>query len=308
MAWGAVITAGGAILGGVISSKGTKSAANTAAAGSDAAAAEQAREFNLIRSDTAPYRAIGEQALNSLGSIYGYAPSSRYYPAGSDTSASAGSSPMSFNDFVASQGGLESFSTNPLARVILANNAYQTYQANPSGSANGFAYMPDGSVQPRLAVSPSTGAPLGSPDYSNFFASPDYQFRKQQGMQGIENTFSATGGAKSGNALRALADYNSSLAAGEFGNYFNRQAALAGIGQTATNSTTAAGLTTAANVGNSLQNSANARASGIAGQYDAYGNALNGLGSAIGYWYGNRKQPVNNYYGGGFGPTSVYGG
>jgi hypothetical protein len=36
--------------------------------------AEQARQYNTTRADTAPYRVIGNQAINALGSIYGYKP------------------------------------------------------------------------------------------------------------------------------------------------------------------------------------------------------------------------------------------
>lgn len=133
--------------------------------------------------------------------------------------------------------------------------------------------------------------PLAAPDYSAFFKSPDYQFRKDQGMQGIENSFSASGGAKSGNALKALADFNSNLASGEFGNYFNRQLALAGQGQAATNTSTSAGVATGQIVGNALQNSADARASGVAGQYNALGAAASGLSQGLGYYMQQRQNP-----------------
>lgn len=133
--------------------------------------------------------------------------------------------------------------------------------------------------------------PLAAPDYSAFFKSPDYQFRKDQGMQGIQNSFAASGGAKSGNALKALADFNSNLAAGEFGNYFNRQAAIAGIGQTATGQSGNAGVATGQIVGNALQNSADARASGVAGQYNALGQGLSGLSQGLGYYMQQRQNP-----------------
>jgi hypothetical protein len=133
--------------------------------------------------------------------------------------------------------------------------------------------------------------PLAASDYSAFFKSPDYQFRKDQGMQGIQNSFAASGGAKSGNALKALADFNSNLAAGEFGNYFNRQAAIAGIGQTATGQSGNAGIATGQIVGNALQNSADARASGVAGQYNALGQGLSGLSQGLGYYMQQRQNP-----------------
>lgn len=144
---------------------------------------------------------------------------------------------------------------------------------------------------------------LSAPDYSAFFKSPDYQFRKDQGMEGIGNAFSASGGAKSGNALKALAEFNSNLAGGEFGNYFNRQAAIAGIGQTSSNTSASAGISTGAQVGNALQSAGDARASGVSGQYNALGAGISDLALGAGYWNANRKNPLgaqaNNW---GYGP------
>lgn len=74
MSWVAVIAGGAAIAGGVISSQGANKAANTAAASSGAAIDEQRREFETLLSLTSPQRAIGNQALATLGSIYGYSP------------------------------------------------------------------------------------------------------------------------------------------------------------------------------------------------------------------------------------------
>lgn len=402
MTWVAVAVAGGSLVAGGLNYLGTKKSSQAAQAGSDAAIAEQQRQYDLTRSDLAPYRAIGTQALNALGSIYGYQPAQNYFassaPTGTPYQASYGlptiTSTTAGRDFThaLNPGGnllIDSLGINrnstagkildPLGGLFgglfggghssKERNAKAFLQAFPvQDLGNGMLALPDGTVFPQsqfndlagtwygatfapdgnqsgwqqkyndvlssiqalpqnanrqqtgltsdgvpqmAQVGPGgasqTSQPLTSPNYSNFFASPDYQFRRSEGIRGIENTFSASGGAKSGNALRALADYNSNLAAGEFGNYFNRQAALAGIGQTATNATTQAGLTTAANVGNALQSAANSRASGIQGQYNALGNTLGDLGYLAGNYFANRR-PVGNYYGGGFGPTGVYGG
>jgi hypothetical protein len=131
-----------------------------------------------------------------------------------------------------------------------------------------------------------------SPNYGAFFKSPDYNFRRVEGQRDLGNSFAARGGAFSGNALKALSEFNSNLAAGEFGNYFNRQAALAGIGQTATGQSANAGIATGQLVGNSLQNAGDARASGIAQGANAWGGALSGIGQGLGYYLANR-QPSN---------------
>ena len=69
----------------------------------------------------------------------------------------------------------------------------------------------------------------------------------------------------SGNALRRLVEFNSGLAAGEFGNFFDRQLAVAGLGQNAINTGVNAGTQTAANISNLEVGKGNARASGVLG-------------------------------------------
>jgi len=129
---------------------------------------------------------------------------------------------------------------------------------------------------------------LNQGDFSGFFTSPGFEFVRDEGLRGIENRFSASGGSLSGNALRRLTEFNSGLASQEFGNFFNRQLSQAGLGQAATTAGVAAGSQSAANISNTLFSSGiqqgNARASGVAGINSAIqggiGNALfaQGLG------------------------------
>lgn len=57
---------------------------------------------------------------------------------------------------------------------------------------------------------------------SRFYASPDYEFRRSEGLRDSKNYLNNTYGLGSGNALKALTEFNSNLAAGEFGDYVNR--------------------------------------------------------------------------------------
>jgi hypothetical protein len=368
MSWAAVIAGGAAIIGGVVSSQGSKKAAKQSAAGSDAAINEAARQFDTIQRNTATGRAIGDQALNALGSIYGYKSAGQYYGAASPlASATQFTAPSIENDgffnkgagsilnpwTVTSKLGTAGKILDPAGGLLgnLFGKKHGDEKRNLKAFAaesgvmqleNGMLMLPDGSTfspdqlqhvagtwygavhapdgnqedwQNRYntllgglqktplpsaggefassgaSSSPveGSGSPQTAPDYSAFFKSPDYTFRRDEGTRGIERTAAARGGAFSGNALKALNEFNSNLAAGEFGNYFNRQAALAGIGQAATAQTNQAGLYTGSMVGNALQNQGDARASGIVGQYNAYGNALSGVGQAAGYYFGNRN-------------------
>lgn len=56
----------------------------------------------------------------------------------------------------------------------------------------------------------------------NFEESPSYQFRKQQGMDGIQSQAAAGGNLLSGSTLKALNNYNSNLASQEYDNAFNQ--------------------------------------------------------------------------------------
>ena len=110
---------------------------------------------------------------------------------------------------------------------------------------------------------------LQSGDFSDFFTSPGFEFVREEGTRGIENRFSASSGALSGNALRRLTEFNSGLASQEFGNFFNRDATLAGFGQNATNVGVASGTNISGNVSNALIAGGNARASGVSGVNNA---------------------------------------
>lgn len=131
---------------------------------------------------------------------------------------------------------------------------------------------------------------------SDFQADPGYQFRVQQGEQGIGRAASARGGQYSGATLKALARFNQDIGSQEYGNaysrfntdrttQFNRNATLAGIGQTANTAVgnagnaaygtiAQAGQNTANQVGANLQNAGEARASGYVGQANAIGSGI----------------------------------
>lgn len=132
---------------------------------------------------------------------------------------------------------------------------------------------------------------------TNFLASPDYAFRRSEGQRDLGNSFAARGGAFSGNALKALTQYNQNLAQGEFGDWWNRQAGLAGVGQAATNSGNALGANYASNVGANTMYGANARASGVLNSAGIIGGGLNNF--ATNYLYRQRYGglPYNPYQG-----------
>ncbi len=119
---------------------------------------------------------------------------------------------------------------------------------------------------------------------------PGYQFRLQQGTQGVLNSAAGRTGALSGPALKALLDYNQGAASQEYGSAFDRfqtqqgnifqrllslssqgQAAAAGVGQQ--------GVATGGIIGGNITGAANA---GAAGQIGAANAFAGGLGNAAG--------------------------
>jgi len=129
---------------------------------------------------------------------------------------------------------------------------------------------------------------------ASFQTDPSYQFRRDEGIRGIENSMAGRSGFGGGNMLKALSRYNSGLASTEYGaandrynqNFttgynqfnndqnttYNRLASLAGIGQTTAANLGAAGQNYANQAGQGLMNAADARAQG----YTANANALSG--------------------------------
>jgi hypothetical protein len=131
--------------------------------------------------------------------------------------------------------------------------------------------------------------PFSMADYQ---ADPGYQFRVGEGQKGINAAATAAGSRYSGATLKALARFNSDQASQEYGKAydrynndvstrFNRLASIAGVGQTATNLTSAAGQTYAGQAGQAIQDAGTARASGYVGT----ANAVNGAVGQIGNYY-----------------------
>jgi hypothetical protein len=146
---------------------------------------------------------------------------------------------------------------------------------NPDASVN--ASLPANAVKaPETIKRPWTDNALTPADVL-MREDPSYQFRLQQGERGINRSAAAGSGLLSGATMKALTRYNQDFASNEFQNSFNRLAALAGVGQSATNAVGAAGQNYANNVSSNQLAAGNARAAGYIGQSNAINNAL-GMG------------------------------
>lgn len=130
---------------------------------------------------------------------------------------------------------------------------------------------------------------LNAGDYSSFTESPDYQFVRSEAIKGLDRSAAQRGTQFSGGQLAALADRAGSIASMGYGDYYNRIANLAGLGQNAAAGVGNAGMAFASQAGNAIQNGADAMAAAQIGQASTYGKTLEQLGGAFGKWYESRK-------------------
>lgn len=279
-----------AITGTILTVGGSAYAANRSAAagrasarGADNATAESARQYDQTRADLASGRSLYEGANALLGQLYGIPVQS--------SDQFRDEQPVLIGDTELPAGT----TTRPVPSG--ARGWYEVWHGDqrigtlrPGGSNGQFindtGFDIQGAMSARRAQSPAGGgAPtLGTPSMAGFFASPDYNFRRSEGNRGIEQSFAARGGGQSGNALRALAEFSSNLASGEFGNHFNRLTTLAGLGSAATSDTASFGARHAENAGRNALIAGDARASSIADRANILGQGISDIAGMWGYF------------------------
>lgn len=279
----------GAIGGALIGAKGAKDAANTQVKGGDAAIAEDRRQYDQTRTDFAPARETGSQALAAIARGLGLA----------GYSAPGTTAPLSFEEWQAAnpapaQPGLVQTiagrvtggrMANPNAAPVDQRAGYDAYVAGfkPSGAPTGDNAVPAGDFARDFTL-------------ADFTKDPGYQFRMDEGRNALEGSAAASGGLFSGATGKRLERYGEDYASGEYSNAynrfnadrntrFNRLATLAGVGQTATGATAQAGENASNNVADTIIGQANARAAGRVGA----ANAVNGGIQTLGNYYLNSR-------------------
>lgn len=121
---------------------------------------------------------------------------------------------------------------------------------------------------------------------------PGYQFRLDQGTQAIENSGAARGMQLSSATLKDLVRFGQDYASGEFNSAFSRDLATkqnllstdmarVGIGTGATNTSVAAGTSTAGSIANTMTGIGNAQAAGQVGVASAIGGGIQNAGNAF---------------------------
>jgi hypothetical protein len=132
-------------------------------------------------------------------------------------------------------------------------------------------------AQNRADLAPWREAGIGALGNLTNLTTPGYAFRQSEGEKGINRAAAARGLWDSGRTLKALDRFNQDYATQEFGNIFNRNASLAGLGQAATNTGVNVSQNYGQQAGNSMLEAANARASGYVGGANALSGGLSSL-------------------------------
>lgn len=315
--FGAIMSVAGPLISGVMGSNSAKDASRAQQEGDKAAIAEQRRQYDVTRADTAPFREAGSAATMRLRELMGLGSAGPGTPMGGGASVS-GARAMSdisvpdtpdwteqdqrqYEALLAQyQSGQRdrppdreppSKSELEVRRLLQEFRAEQAARANapapsaptPPASSDPYQMYGDSPLMRRFTV-------------GDFWADPvtklGLQFGLDEGTKAIDRMAGSRGMRNSGQTLKALTRFGTDYTgtkAGESQNRFenertgvyNRLAGIAGSGQTAANTTTAAGTSMANNVASLLSSGGNARgAAAIAG-----GNALGGAGTSIAnYW------------------------
>ncbi|MCF4166330.1 hypothetical protein L2U69_11800 [Zavarzinia compransoris] len=245
--------------------------------------------YDTTREDLGPWRDVGTNALYELSSLMGLGGADSYAkPPPTNDNALTQAAPSTFNpglDFAN-----DTLQLNNLKQQLADARGYERIQIQNQIAALESKINAGYSAPAPATPTPQTGGATTSPisateaqqnAFSRFTASPDYQFRFTEGLNALDRSAASRGMLLSGAQVKGTQDFGQNLASTEYGNYFNRLAGLAGIGQSATNSTAAAGSQYATNQTQNILGTGEARASIYGDQFSGWnkgvGNALTAL-------------------------------
>jgi hypothetical protein len=138
------------------------------------------------------------------------------------------------------------------------------------------------------------------PTSQEVMSQPGYQFGLEQGQRAIDRKIAASGGRVSGQAIKQAARFGTDYAATGYNAEYqrrqdrlNRLAALAGVGQSATGASAAAGTNSANAISGILQSKGDAAGAAQMARGNIWGNAANSIGAQ------GMRAYQNNQFGGG---------
>lgn len=277
MSWVAVAVVGGSVIGAGASIVGSRGAAKEASRGANAATAESARQFDLIRSDTAPQRQIGVSAMDQLSRLYGFAPAS------GAAAMERAQQPVLVGDTELPPGTTTKHAGGGFYEVFF--NGERKGFLKPGGPNGQFindtgwdvnAGFEQAAQAQRAQGQPGAGTTPAGPDMGAFIESPDYQFNVSETQKAVDRSAAARTGVLSGRAVKEGQRYASGLASGEFNNFTQRLLQIAGLGSAGVTTSANAGMTSAGQIGAAQINAGNTRASAYMTGAQGVNNSVQG--------------------------------
>lgn len=327
--WAAAGAAVAGLAGAAMSADAAKDAARTQRDGAAYAADVNREMFDVSRAQQLPFMQSGYGANAELSRLMGIAPQTALgNPAGTeertewdedngqlvgDTYLPPGTSTVDVGGgwYEVHNGGQRIGTLRPggkNGRFINDTGWTMPTPAQVAGTGTNAAGEPtQGAGGGGLPTEGGTGLPTGfltqlfTPEAFKAGMDPGYQFRQQQGAQGVMNTAAAGSGSLSGPALRALMQANQGMASQEYGaafdrfntqqgNIFQRLTSMTGMGQNAAAGVGNNAMTAGSNIGANIVGGANAAAAGQVGAANAWSSGLSDLGAA-GAWYAMNRPP-----------------
>lgn len=315
--------AGAALVGGAIQADAAKDAARTQGRSADRASEVQREMFDISNTQQQPFMQSGYAANDALSRLMGLAPT-----AGRTQSIAPGASGGTGGGWNNTNGQLvgDTYLPPGTTTVDVGKGWYEVHNGGqrigtlrPGGKNGEFIndtgwQMPQPEASGTSATGASidaetgyaadnTGLPTGyltqtfGPQQFLAGMDPGYQWRMQQGAQGVMNTAAAGSGSLSGPALKALMEYNQGAASQEFGasfdrfqtqqgNIFQRLSSLAQTGQNSAAGVGSQAVATGGNIGSNIVGAGNAAAAGQVGAANAWGGALSDVAAAA--WMGRK--------------------
>ena len=301
MSWVAAAAAGGAVISGAVASRAADKASGAQVEGADRSIDAQRTQDSLTRLDNAPFMKTGTAANKRLATLLGLSDPNEA-PTIDDARAEH------LKNHIATYGVGYNADSDMVAKEQQVQQIFARMQAEHAAKAP-------------APVDPSAGSLLKKFSTEDLNADPVYQsglkFGLDRGTEGINARATAGGMYDSGATLKALTqfgnDFGSTKANEAFNRFnatndstFNKLSGVSGTGQVATGQVAASGANMANNVSNTLEGAGNARAAGIVGGANAWGNAAAGVNNALNNYQSNQNLQALLRRNGGGTPTSNF--
>lgn len=298
--WGSVISIGASLLGSAMQGDAAESAAGAQGQAGAGSIAEQRRQFDFNRKDSAPWRDIGGAAIKRLGLLMGLdTPSTRVLPDGRTVEQAAKDLwDQEWNDDV---GGLKS----------RGNANRSTYEAVDPGGYSSIIDSYIKRVMPQSSLNTGAG---GFGDLTRKFTLADFEgdpviqksfdFGLSEGQKAVQRMFGARGMSRSGAAIKAATrfatDYTGQQAGASRDRFiqdqdkvFNRLSGVSGSGQTATQNVMDTNSRISGGISNTLEGIGNARGAAAIARGNAAAGTLNSIGNNAQRFFTMTTPPIN---------------